>query len=401
MIGPLSQQTDRETEIGLYIHVAFCRSICFYCDFNAYAGLSQLIPAYVDALVDEIGLLPPPLSDPWPLDPRFRVGSIYLGGGTPSLLAVEQIGRVLAAARQWPAAEDPEVSLEANPEDLTGDYLQALRDLGVNRLSIGVQTFDDALLRRLGRRHGGAAAIRAVEQARRAGFDNINLDLMFALPGQSLADWRRALDQAVALQPEHLSLYNLTIEEGTPFHRWVMTGRLRPPDDDLAADMYRLAIDRLAAAGYAQYEISNWARCDHRRCFQSRHNLRYWRNQPYLGVGAGAHSAFGGYRYANVRAPAAYIARIRARQSPVERASIEYIDQRRAMAETMFLGLRLVEGIAVADFQARFGCLPADVYGAELTELAAAGLLEVTDGRIRLTERGRFLGNEVFVRFVS
>lgn len=397
MIPRLLPKPDGDgVEVGLYVHVPFCRSICYYCDFNTYAGLDALIPRYVTALADEIAALPAALAGapPVPAVP-LRVGSIFFGGGTPSLLAPEQVARVLDAARRWPAAEDAEISLEANPGDLSVERLRSLREVGVNRLSMGVQSFDDAMLRRLGRRHDSATAVAAFQDARAAGFDNVSIDLMFALPGQTLAHWEATLDRALALAPEHLSLYNLTIEDGTPFGKWAAAGKLRVPDDDLAADLYQAAFDRMGAAGYQHYEISNWARAASRR---AQHNLRYWRNQPYFGVGAGAHSSFGGYRYADCRKPADYVARVTRGESPVE--SVEKIDRALELGETMMLGLRLAEGVGIDDFRQRFGCTPDQVFGPVLAELTEYGLLTTRDGRIYLTHRGRFLGNDVFCRFL-
>lgn len=387
-------------EVGLYVHVAFCRTKCYYCDFNTYAHLGDLIPSYVEALERETRSLPHRLSpsDPEGL-PSFRTGSIFFGGGTPSVLRPEQIAGVLAAARRSPIVADAEVTIEANPDDRDLAYYRAIREAGVNRLSLGVQTFDDATLRRLGRRHDAGDADDAVRLARAAGIDNLSLDLMFALPGQTLKAWRESLEHAIALRPEHLSLYNLTIEPDTPYGTWHAAGKLTVPDDDLAADMYQLAIDSLDAAGYAQYEISNWARRDASRDYRAQHNLRYWRNQPYFGVGAGAHSFFDGVRYANTRAPVRYIQQVRSGESTVDFS--ERIDRNLAMAETMMLGLRLDEGVPIADFQCRFSCRPQEVYGAILTELTEIGLLVVDDDVIRLTERGRFLGNEVFRRFLE
>jgi oxygen-independent coproporphyrinogen-3 oxidase len=385
--------------VGLYIHIAFCRTKCYYCDFNTYAGLDRLVPRYVEALATEIATLPQAL----PGAPRFgpvdlAIGSIFFGGGTPSLLSPEQIATVLEAARRFPVADDAEVTLEANPDDRSLECYRAIRDLGVNRLSLGVQSFDDAMLRRLGRRHDGAAAVAAVEQARQAGFTNLSLDLMFGLPGQTLGHWEKTIDRALDLAPEHLSLYNLTIEDETTFGRWAAAGNLTVPDDDATADMYQAAIDRLGTAGYVHYEISNWARPGSDRDQRAQHNLRYWRNQPYLGVGAGAHSSFGGYRFADVRAPARYVARLEKGETPVD--VVERIDRPLEMAETMLLGLRLAEGIDVASFRDRFGQAPVEVYGAVLAELTEYGLIEASTERIALTDRGRFLGNEVFSRFL-
>lgn len=371
------------TSIALYIHFPFCLSICPYCDFDRQATGFDRIDVYLDAVKQELQCCP-----------RERVHSIFFGGGTPSLLAPEQLAAVLDAARQWPVAPGAEITIEANPDDRGLDYYQAIREAGVNRLSLGVQSFDDAMLHRLGRRHDAAAAVDAARLARAAGFDNLSLDLMFALPGQTLEQWGETVDRALELETEHLSLYNLTIEPDTPFATWHAAGKLVVPDDDAAADMYQLAIERLGRAGYEHYEISNWAKPS----YPARHNLRYWRNQPYFGVGAGAHSCFAGHRYANVLAPARYISQTRFGETAVD--MIEPIGRELEMGETMMLGLRLAEGVALDRFRQRFGVGLEDVYGGTLAELVELGLLRIDDRRVCLTERGRFLGNEVFCRFL-
>jgi oxygen-independent coproporphyrinogen-3 oxidase len=387
------------TDVGLYVHVAFCRKKCFYCDFNTYAGLDHLVDRYVDALADEIRHLPPRLPGHELRPEPFEIGSIFLGGGTPSMLTSQQIERILDACRSWPVASDAEVTLEANPDDPTVDYLRALRAAGINRLSFGVQSFDDPILKRLGRRHDAQTARDAYDRARIAGFDNVSLDLMFALPGQTLAQWLSSLDQAIRLHPDHLSVYNLTVEEGTPFGAWAKAGKLSVPDDDQAADMYEATMEQLAVAGYRQYEISNWAIANRACDYRAHHNLRYWLNQPYFGVGAGAHSSFQGFRYANLRAPARYIRLIQAHQVTAE--SVEAIDRHLEMAETMILGLRLNDGIDCDVFEWRFGVRPGEVYGPLIAELHDAGLLTTAREQIQLTYRGRLVGNEVFCRFLS
>jgi oxygen-independent coproporphyrinogen-3 oxidase len=385
-------------DVGLYVHVAFCRTKCHYCDFNTYTGLDRLIDRYVEALAQEIRDLPPALPG-IEIDLRpFAIGSIFLGGGTPSLLSIEQVASILGAAHAWTVKPDAEITLEANPDDPTVEYLSELRQLGINRLSFGVQSFDDALLERLGRRHDARTARTAYERARAAGFTNVSLDLMFALPGQTLDQWLATLDAAIALRPEHLSVYNLTIEEGTRFGALAAKGKLDVPDDDLAADMYEAAIDRLAANGYRQYEISNWATADPTRENRARHNLRYWRNQPYFGVGAGAHSSFAGCRYANLRSPTTYAKRVAARQSVVK--TVERIGTALEMAETMILGLRLNDGIDVAAFRRRFGLSPDEVYQELLQDLRELKLVTDADHQIYLTRRGRLMGNDVFCRFL-
>ena len=283
---------------SLYVHVPFCRSKCAYCDFNSYAGQEGLIPAYVDALLREAAA--------WS-EAAETLDTVYLGGGTPSLLPLSQMERLMTGLHgSFTFAADAEVSLEANPESVDLPNLRGLRELGFNRLSIGVQSFDDRELRFLGRVHDTATAEAAYAAARQAGFANVSLDLIFGLPGQRPAQWRRSLEKALTLEPEHLSLYALTVEEETPLATRIAAGESRAPDEDAQAEMYAWSEEALALAGYEHYEISNWARPG-RRC---RHNLTYWQSDPYLGLGAGAHSYLGGCRFANEMRPDRYIERV-------------------------------------------------------------------------------------------
>ncbi|MFN2225688.1 MAG: radical SAM family heme chaperone HemW, partial [Anaerolineae bacterium] len=260
-------------DLGLYVHIPFCQSRCRYCDFNTYAGLEGLFETYVRALVREITLAG-----------TARVSSVYIGGGTPTVLPLLSLIQILDAIQAgFDLAADAEVTIEANPGTVEAGTLAALRVRGVNRLSLGVQSFADGELRRLGRIHTAEQAAAGLAAARQAGFDNVSLDLIFGLPGQALADWRFSLECALALEPEHLSLYALSVEAGTPLARDIARGHLPMPDPDLAAEMYEMAAEVNAQAGYQHYEISNWARGWGRQC---RHNLIYWRNEPYLGLGA-------------------------------------------------------------------------------------------------------------------
>jgi oxygen-independent coproporphyrinogen-3 oxidase len=384
---------------SLYVHVPFCRAKCAYCDFNSYARQEHLIPAYVDALLREATLWAEPGA-------VGRVETLYFGGGTPSLLPIAETRRLLDGLRQrFDVATGAEVTMEANPESVDAGRLHALRRMGVNRLSLGVQSFDDAELGFLGRIHDAARAEREYCDAREAGFDSVSMDLIFGLPGQTVAQWRRSLEKAIALNPDHLSLYALTLEESTPLARRVAAGKCAEPDPDVQAEMYMWSSERLAAAGYEQYEISNWAKPGH-RCS---HNLTYWHAEPYLGLGAGAHSYVDGYRLANERAPERYIELVAAGRGerPWDPTTLPYIesferpDAEREMSDAVILGLRLTEGVSLQGLSERFGVDVGERYGREIDELAALGLLESVDGRIRLTERGRLLGNEAFQRFLS
>ena len=397
--------------IALYAHIPFCQTKCPYCDFNTYAGLGHLIPPYLSALVAEIEAWGTVLDRP-------AVNTVFLGGGTPSLLTPGQLRALLRAARSaFRVRTDAEVTAEANPDDVTVRRLAGFRAAGVNRVSMGVQTLDDGLLRLLGRRHTAAQAVEAFRRLRRTGYDNVSLDLMYGLPHQTMEQWRRTVQGVVELSPEHVSAYCLTLEEGTPLAARVKLGAVPDPDPDLAADMELWAEEALAEAGYRQYEISNWSRPG----LESRHNLTYWHNLPYLGVGPGAHSFLGGRRFANLDAPPEYIRRVSAWGAPApgtartldavlaERqgavAQVETVGRRLEMAETAMLGLRLNEGISIEGFRARFGQGLLEAYRPALSELEAAGLVQVAPdadgGRLRLTDRGRLLGNEVFSRVLS
>ncbi|HEX8034009.1 MAG TPA: radical SAM family heme chaperone HemW [Ktedonobacterales bacterium] len=433
-----AQATGSETPdmlldtISLYLHIPFCHAKCHYCDFNSYAGMLGLRERYVAALIDEIRLSGSQARLPNGQPRRCR--TIFLGGGTPSLLTSEQVSAILSAARDAFAVDaDAEITLEANPGTLEYGHLDELRAVGVNRLSMGAQSFDPALLRWMGRIHSPQEIETAFQSARGAGFSSVNLDFIYALPGQSLDTWSATLDRALALAPEHLSLYSLIVEEGTPLFRWVEQGRVQPADEDIAADMYELAQARLAQAGYHHYEISNWALPGH----ECRHNLTYWHNLPYIGLGAGAHGSYAHQRYSEARPIHDYIARVQAtaasripcedihqhqlgvlRRSRLSMAEpviqwqfspklpaaatveLEDISNKLEMAETAILGLRLVDGLDLRAFERRFGRAFEHVFGAQLSEVRSYGLLETQGDRLRLTERGRLLGNEVFERLL-
>lgn len=389
---------------ALYLHIPFCVRRCAYCDFNTYAGLEDLFEPYIAALAQET-------REAGARRGRPAARTIFIGGGTPTVLPPELLARVLAACREaFDVAADAEITSEANPGAADRPRFAALRALGVNRLSIGVQSFDDAELRWLGRIHTADEAEAAFRAARAAGFANISLDFIYGLPGQSPDIWTRTLARAIALGPEHLSLYSLTIEPGTPLAVQVGRGESAAADDDLAADLYELACERLAVAGYEQYEISNWARGINESTnqrpfairhspFVCRHNLVYWRREPYLGFGAGAHSFEAEQRWWNVRPVPAYIRRMAQGRTP--EAGREALDRRTALGEAMMLGLRLtVEGMPDARFRAQFGVGLDETFGDVIARLVGRGLLERLPDRVRLTPRGRLLGNHVFAAFL-
>jgi len=383
--------------LAIYIHIPFCQRKCPYCDFNTYAGRESQYEDFVQALVKDIWQTGDDLGNP-------QVRTVFLGGGTPTVLHPRHMYLIFEALYSgFDLLPDAEITSEANPGTVDASRFETLWMLGVDRLSMGVQSFDDAELRFLGRIHTAAEARAAFDLARRAGFENINLDLMFGLPGQSIATWRRTLQTAIDLQPEHLSLYSLTVEPGTPLAAWVAEGRVQPPDPDLAADMYDIARAELARAGFEHYEISNWARgplsADLIPRFAARHNLVYWRNEPYLGFGPGAHSWFGGVRRAVIPTVKEYIRRVK--QDIPYWDMEEPIDKALEMGETMMLGLRLIRaGVARARFRERFGVDVTDVWPEELADLTSRGLIELTPERVRLTPRAVLIANDVFAAFL-
>jgi oxygen-independent coproporphyrinogen-3 oxidase len=368
---------------GIYVHIPWCRSICTYCDFDRQAHAFELIPRYVEALQREIER-----------QPGVVVHSVFFGGGTPSLLAAEQIGAVLDACRtRFRVLPGAEITVECNPGDLDAGRVSAYLAVGVNRFSLGVQSFDDTLLRLLGRRHTAAEAEQALCEARAGGAENLSFDLMYGLPGQTPAHWRATLERALALEPDHLSAYLLTIDDRVPLGRQVGRGQVLLPVDDDLAEMYADAQRLLAAAGFAQYEISNWSRPGR----ASRHNLTYWRDEPYLGIGCGAASSFGGRRYKNTPDPAGYVAALEAGEA-APRCEDEAPARLMAMQDNLALGLRLREGVDLAAFRVRFGEDLARMLGDELDGLLKAGVLELDDGRLRIASRHFLVSNEVILR---
>jgi oxygen-independent coproporphyrinogen III oxidase len=371
--------TSVPTPFALYVHVPWCRHVCPYCDFNVYASSAVPEADDVRGYRDELAA--------WAARAEWsgrHPGTVYLGGGTPSLLSPGAIGTVLDAARRLGLRDDAEVTLEANPGTLSTERLAGYRAAGVTRLSLGAQSFQPALLRTLGRDHTPDQTRTAVNAARAAGFDNLSLDLIFGVPGQSLAAWEDDLAQALALAPEHVSAYALTWEEGTPFHAWRARGRLVPADDDLESAMIDVAGERLAAAGFRRYEISSWARAG----FESRHNTRYWDGTDYLGIGPGAHSFCSAptpRRWWNLRLPHRWRDAVAARGIAVD--GEELLTEVAARADFVITGLRRLAGVDVVEFERRFA-LPLREAFSQLLHLEQDGLVELCGGRLRLTPRG-------------
>ncbi len=402
--GPGRDCVPLPVPLGLYVHIPFCVRKCAYCDFNSYSGLGYLHDSYVAALCHEIERCST-------LPGRDPVDTIYFGGGTPSLLPPESVLAILNACRgRFELVPQAEVTLEANPGTVEAESLAALFQAGVNRLSLGAQSMNDQELARLGRIHTAGQVREAMRDARQAGFTNTNLDLIYGLPGQRVPGWRRTLKAALELEPDHLSLYCLTLEDHTPLARQILRGAVPQPEPDVAAEMYELARELLRAEGFEHYELSNWARLPdtnawddrasqaQRQGSRCRHNLKYWTGQPYIGFGAGAHSFVSGVRTYNLSDPRQYIAAVDGGTTAMEGAVP--IDSVEALAEAMILGLRLVEGLRWQDIRSRLGRDPRDKYAPELSELQALGLITLDDTSVRLTARGQLLGNQVFVRFL-
>ena len=396
-LPPSTFNLEPATPPSLYLHIPFCQRKCPYCDFNTYAGRETRYAAFAAALT--VDLQRTGLAYSRPVAP-----TVFLGGGTPTVLDPEHLQQIFAGLHDgFDVVAGSEITSEANPGTVDQERFEALQRLGVNRLSMGVQSFAESELHFLGRIHTSQEAAQAFALARRVGFQNINLDFIFGLPGQKLETWAATLDRAIDLDPEHLSLYALTVEDGTPLASWVTNGVVAAPDPDLAADLYELAAVKLAAAGYHQYEISNWARgplaADGFPRYACRHNLVYWRNEPYLGFGPGAHSSYDHRRWSIVRGVEAYIRGVNA-GAPAHDLD-EDISPALEMGETMMLGLRLVQvGVSRQGFRQRFGTDVADVYAVELERLQKRGLLEVTADYVRLTPAARLLGNQVFAAFL-
>lgn len=369
-----------------YIHIPFCISKCHYCDFNSYPGMSSLFDSYAQAVAAEIRSA---------VRGRSRAATLYVGGGTPTLLSEQQLYTVVEAAQSvLGLSSEAEATIEANPATADRSKMEGLLTIGFNRISIGAQSFEDVLLERAGRAHTANDIRDVIIDARFAGFANLSLDFIYSLPGQDIPMWQDTLREAAALKPDHISLYELTVEQGTPFAEMLAQGKLDLPNEDTQIEMYSLAQSTLESEGYEHYEISNFAKPG----FRCEHNQFYWRNEEYYGFGAGAVSYLDGKRAKNVANPQEYIQRIQDTGSAVE--SVEELPVEAVMGETMMLGLRMSEGVDLARFRERFGVDIERVYQPELERMSGLGLLEMDESRVRLTSRGVLLANEVMAEFV-
>jgi oxygen-independent coproporphyrinogen-3 oxidase len=393
---------------GCYIHIPFCRQRCNYCDFNTYVGLLTLQDEYVSAILEEIERTKL-------RNPGLRVNTLYFGGGTPSLLSVDNIKRIISRTqRSLMLPKHAEITLEANPGTIDDAKMKALNAAGLNRISLGVQSSHSSELLFLGRNHTWQEAVDVYYSAINAGFENISIDLMYGLPGQSIKSWRETLLRVLDLSPQHLSLYALTLETGTPLALTLLMENISLPDADLAADMYDIATHILHSAGYWQYEISNWAKA-HREVpaiwalppdgvienispYICHHNIIYWRNETWIGFGAGAHSWFNGRRFSQHPHPKSYINAVKS--GKIKGAHHEYIAPALAQDETLILGLRLVEGVSDSLFYDRWGVSLFEEYAEQINKLTEYNLLSQAGDRIRLSPSSRLLGNQIFQEFL-
>ncbi len=380
---------DSEIEgIGIYIHVPFCKSKCRYCDFNSFSGRDQLIPAYFNAAAKEVAQYGGKLSG-------LTVDTVFIGGGTPSFVDPVYIYELMElCSKTFEICGDAEITIEANPGTLSVEKLRLYREAGINRLSMGLQAYQKNLLRLMGRIHTAEDFMSNFEDARKAGFKNINADLIFGLPGQTLRDWEKTIAGILQWEPEHLSCYSLKIEDGTIFGQMLERGELSPLDDEQDREMYYLAVNRLREAGIRHYEISNFARPG----YECRHNIKYWKACRYIGVGPGAHSYFDGKRYGNICDIENYIKCVSNGQNTAE--NIEPVYKKDEISEFIILGLRLTEGIDTEEFRHRFGRGIFDIYGIQIKELTDRGLLECRGSRLALSSKGLDLANSVFVEFL-
>lgn len=373
-----------DTPIAVYVHVPWCASICPYCDFPKQASDFGLVDPFVDAVIRHIEAEPP-----------RRAHSLFFGGGTPSLLMPARLGRLIDAWRaRFTPRPDAEVTIEANPSDVVAHKVEAYLRAGVTRLSLGVQSLDDAELRFLGRRHTADKAVRAAQAIRAAGCTNFSVDLMYGLPNQPLDAVRRSLDGLLALEPAHVSCYALSIEEGTPFGMAAQRGRLQALDDDAVAEAYALIQRELSAAGFVQYELSNWARPGR----VSIHNLTYWRNGEWIGLGPGAAGSCAGVRYTRVADVRGYIAAALADEPAY--AELEPWTREGQLRDTLMLGLRLAEGVGDAALAARFGRHIVEACTDRLPELARAGVLHWQGDRLTLDPASYFVCNAVLAELL-
>lgn len=383
----LRKRNEMTKSTSAYIHIPFCEHICYYCDFNKVFLEGQPVDEYIEALLKEARLA-------LRQNPVEKMETLYVGGGTPTSLTASQLERLLSGLREILPYNNGEFTVEANPGDLTADKLDVMKNYGVNRLSMGVQTFDDRLLKKIGRKHTAQDVYDTIQLLEEKDFSNVTIDLIYALPGQSLESFRDTVTRALALDLPHYALYSLILENQTMFMNWVRRGKMHLPEQELEAQMYAETIDAMEKAGRKQYEISNFAKPG----FESQHNLVYWNNQNYFGLGAGASGYLGNRRYKNRGPIQHYLKSLKNDQLPV--LEEEILTQKAQIEEEMFLGLRKILGVDKTVFENRFGFSMMDVYGDVIEKLKQQKLITETDSRVCLTEEGLFRGNDVFEEFL-
>ena len=375
-----------KTASSVYIHIPFCATKCYYCAFNTYTFHKAQAEAYLQALRTEIELY---------ASEADLLKTIFIGGGTPSILSAHALARLFVDIRSnFTVSPEAEITVECNPGTVDAEKLSVMQNNGVNRLSFGLQAMQDETLKQLGRIHTVPEFLHSYHLARECGFKNINIDLIFALPEQSMEAWRHTLNEVISLEPEHISAYNLVMEEETPFYEQWQAGKLHLPPEDTEADMFQHTIETLTGHGYMHYEICNFARSNH----FAKHNLVYWNNQSCIGLGAGACGYVNGVRYTNIRGITPYIAELRQRNKPI--SDTEHLTGRAEKAETLMLALRKREGISLENYEHRFSEEIEVAFGENLKKWVDLRLLEQTDTHLRFTDRGLFLANEVFVELM-
>lgn len=374
---------------GVYIHIPFCHQICNYCDFNKFYFHNQPVDEYIESLGKEMALWQDDLA-------KAKIETIFLGGGTPTALSLEQLERLLTLIHQYiPLEHIKEFSSEANPDELTLEKMQLMRKFGVNRLSMGVQTFNQDLLKILGRTHSNNHVYDVIQYAKQTEFPSISIDLMYGLPNQTMEQWKESLQEAFRLKIPHISAYSLLVEPKTIFYNLLSKGKLSLPGEDLEAEMYGYLMDEMKRNGYKQYEISNFSY----EGKASEHNLLYWNNDEYIGLGAGAHGYVNSIRYSNHGPLKKYMQQLEIGEKPVMmQKEVTYEEK---MEEEMFLGLRKNQGVSLSNFDKRYGKSLYEAYGNEIEELLKKELLEIKNDYVFLTNRGRFVGNEVFQYFLK
>lgn len=372
---------------GLYIHIPFCKKKCLYCDFPSYSNMEKYIFSYVEALKTEIELIALKYPD-------IYLTSLFIGGGTPTYIRVQYIQDILEKVQEcFPIEKEAEISIEANPGTFDTNKLQKYGEMGINRLSIGLQAWQDRLLKKMGRIHTKEEFLKGFQAAKEVGFQNINIDLMMGLPDQSLEDWKETLRQVTRLDPAHLSCYSLIIEEETPFYAMHAQGKLKL-DEDLEREMYYYTKEYLKKQGYKHYEISNFAKAN----FECRHNLLYWNVEPYIGVGSAAHSFINNFRSANTSSLYEYIERLSYNRLPI--IENHKVIEKELIQEFMFLGLRKIEGVSKKDFYQKFGKSMKEEYEDTLQELQEKRLVQLKGDNVSLTSKGLDFANYVFQAFL-